>query len=118
MAIKANQTKINKNKIKEILKFIIEKKSEILVNFSKIFKKLNQEFSKIFHIEIIGITAINPQTKPETNFFLDKFTQSIYEKIYHQIIIGIRAIIDIQIIEKKVSSIKNFYIHKYIKILA
>jgi hypothetical protein len=87
------------------LKLITEKILDISLTFSKIFKKLNQELSKYFHIEKIGITDINPQISPTTNLFLDKFTQSIYEKIYPQITMGISEIIEIQIMEKIVSII-------------
>ena len=106
MAIKANHIRINKNKINEKLRLIAQKIFEIWVDFSKIFKKLNQGFSKKFHIEIIGITDNNPHIKPTTNLFLDNSTQSIYEKIYPQITIGIRDIIEIQIMENIVSIIK------------
>ena len=94
-----------------MLKFIRDKNPETSLTFSKIFKKLNPELSKYFHIEKIGITDINPQISPTTNLFLDNSTQSIYEKIYPQITIGIREIIEIQIMDNIVSIIILLY-HK------
>jgi len=61
IAIKANQTIINKNNINDILKFNALQIFHISETFSKIFKKLNPEFSKNFHIEKIGITDIKAQ---------------------------------------------------------
>jgi hypothetical protein len=103
--MKANHTRINRNNINDILKLKNQEISETSVTFSKIFKKLKLEFSKYFHIVIIGTTDNIHQIIPTINLFLESSTQSMYEKIYPQITIGISETIESQIMVNIVSII-------------
>jgi len=108
IAIKANQAKIKRNDINDKLKLNNQIILSVLVIFSKIFKKLNLELSSILSKNNIGITDIAHQINHTINLFLDSLELSIYEKIYHQITIGISDIKLIKVMDIIFSSINIF----------
>jgi len=108
IAIKAIQASINKNNIRDKLKLSNQIIVLLLIIFLKMFRKLNSGDSNILSKNNIGITEIAHQINQTLNLFLDRIELSIYEKIYHQITIGISDIKVIRIMEIIFSIIKIF----------